>query len=83
MSDKKNKGWPRVATLGKKPDGKYYLVVDKDVTLKKGTFLYAEKPADKIDRLASAGHITEEEAEERKARVPKSVVMNFLLPDRE
>lgn len=73
--------WLKVGQILTKKDGNGYNVkIDADVTLKKGTYLQVTKPQDEIQRLVANGIITEEQGEERLAKIPDFVKFNLILP---
>lgn len=73
--------WLDVGTvLRKKDGGGSYIRIKENVSLKKDTILQVQDPREKLDRLAEAGHMSPDEAEERKARIPDFVLFDIVLP---
>lgn len=73
MSEKKEYKRPAnyVGYISKSQSGLVLLTVEQDIELKKGDKLIQKKPADAIDGLVQNGYITEDQAEERKAKIPE------------
>lgn len=61
----------RVGYVSKSESGNSIITVEQDITLKAGQKIILTKPADNIDRLLKNGYLTEEQAEDRKSKVPK------------
>jgi hypothetical protein len=78
MSAKK---WETVGSMRQKDESKgggYYLKVEKDIPA--GSFIQLQRPADKINKLVELGHLTQEQAEERLAKIPDFVKFDLVLP---
>ena len=89
---------PAAATTGKKeyqhkPDhvgylkesekGNQILVVEQDITLSKGDKIILKSTTDEVDSLVRNGFINEEQAEERKAKIPEwKLAVAKVLPKR-
>lgn len=77
---KKSK-WLEVGAVLRKKEGEgSYIKIKTDVRLTEGTILQVSDPREKYDRLVKSGHMSEEEAEESKARVPDFVLFDIVLP---
>jgi len=62
--------WTKVGTIRKSKKGGLYLKIDADVTLKKDEVLNMQDPRKKLDDSVAAGRLTEEKAEEIRAKIP-------------
>lgn len=77
--------WLTVGTMSlKKPkEGsskkEYNFLVKEDITLKKGQYLTVQDPRETIKILLAKGFITEEQAQERLAKIPDWVKFDFVL----
>lgn len=79
-SGKKSK-WLEVGTIFERKDGSgFFLSVKSDVDLTEGQILNLQTPEEKINRLVAAGHLTEEEGQERLEKVPATVKFEVVLP---
>jgi len=63
-----------IGDLCKGKDGKEYIKVVQDITLKAGQYINLQKPSEKLDWLVSQGKITEEQREERESKIPTFVL---------
>lgn len=86
MEQRKTKSkWVTVGTMSlKKPkEGsskkEYNFLVKEDITLKKGQYLTVQDPRETVKRLLEKGILTEEQAEERLAKIPDWVRFEFVL----
>jgi hypothetical protein len=59
-----------VGYISKTKTGKSMITVDQDFVLKKGDKLFISKPQDTVDSLVANGILTEEQGEQRKAKIP-------------
>lgn len=78
---KNNSGWITVGTLTTKKDqskGKYTFKVGADVTLKQGEYLVVQDPRERLKNLLTEGKISEEQYEERLAKIPDFVKFEFV-----
>ena len=62
--------WTNVGSIRKSKDGKLYIKVATDVTLKKDSALQIQDPRKKLDESVTAGRLTPEKAEEMKNKIP-------------
>lgn len=86
MSEKKVYKQPknRVGYVSKTKSGKNKITVEQDFTLKAGQTLIFNTPSENIDSLVKGGFISEDQGEERKAKVPEWKKFEVdLLPDRD
>lgn len=60
-----------VGYVSKSKAGNVMITIEQGLTLNAGDKLMQKKPADVIDSLVEAGYLTEEQAEQRKAKVPE------------
>lgn len=76
------KTFKRVGQMLLSKGGRYYLKFENQenepITIESGDALMLQKPADQIDRLVEAGKITEQEAAEKKEKVPAFVKFNVI-----
>lgn len=80
MSNDTDSKWLKVGAVLKGKKGGYYLRVDESIKLKKGDNLTLRTPSEGLDGLVAAGHLDEEKAEERKAKIPKYIKYDVLRP---
>jgi len=74
MSEQKKKSkYTVVGEVRKGKDDKFYLKATSDITLKKGESLSLRKPDEKYDVFVKLGKMEEDEAEERKAKIPSYI----------
>lgn len=73
MEEKKTFKLPvnHVGYISKSKAGNSMITIEQDIVLKKGDKLSIKKPAEAIEGLLQRGFITEEQAEERIARIPE------------
>ena len=62
-----------IGDLCKGKDGKLYIKVVQDITLKTGQYINLQSPTEKLDWLVANGKITEEQREERESKIPDFV----------
>ena len=72
--------WKKVGSVRKSKEGKTYIKIDADVTLKKGSMLQVQDPRRKLDEAVAAGRMTAERAEEIKAKIPDYIKQELVLP---
>ena len=60
-----------VGYISKSKAGNSMITIEQDMVLKKGDKLSIKKPSEAIEGLLQRGFITEEQAEERIARIPE------------
>lgn len=73
------KKWLKVGSMLAKKDGDgYYLKIEADIPA--GCILRMEKPADRLNRLAEKGIISQDEADEKAAKIPDFVKFELILP---
>lgn len=77
--------WTKVGSLRKsKHNGAFYIQVDGDVSLKKGTTLSVQDPRKKLQESVEAGRLTQERADEMLAKIPEYIRYEiFVTPPRE
>lgn len=74
-----SKKWQNVGSMRKGKEGdSYYIKVDQDI--KAGSVVRCERPAERIQRLADLGKITQDEANEKIQKVPDFVKFDLILP---
>lgn len=77
--------WVTVGTMSlkKQKEGsskkEYNFLVKEDIVLKKGQYLTVQDPRETVRRLLEKGFLTEEQAEERLAKIPDWVKFEFVL----
>lgn len=79
-SPSKKTAWPKVGQMLLSQKGSYYVKFDQDVTIKAGETLMLRKPADEIASLVANGHLDQEKADERLAKIPDFVKFNVIKP---
>jgi hypothetical protein len=68
--------WKKVASVNDSKYGGYTLKIEADCELREGEYLTMKKPVDDLNSLVEKGIITEEQAEERLAKIPDFVKYN-------
>ncbi len=72
-----------VGYLKESEKGNQILVVEQDITLSKGDKIILKAATDEVDSLVRNGFISEEQAEERKAKIPEwKLAVAKVLPKR-
>ena len=73
-----------VGYLKQSKAGNQVLVVEQDITLEKGSMIILRAPSDEAESLARNGIITEEQAQERIAKIPEwKLAVAKVLPKRD
>lgn len=67
----------RVGQVLKSKAGKTYLKFEKNVTISEGEALFISTPQEDINFLLTSGKITQQEADEKLAKVPGFVLYNI------
>lgn len=75
-----SKEWKKVGSIRKSKDGKLYMKVDMDVTLKTGESLQIRDPRKSLDEAVSAGRLSAEKAEEYKSKIPEFIRHEIIKP---
>lgn len=71
--------WTKVGTLRKSKKGGTYMKIDTDVSLKKDDILNVQDPRKKLDESVEAGRLTEEKADEIRAKIPDYIMREVYL----
>lgn len=82
MVEKKN-AWKQVGSVRMSQKGKLYIKLDDVSTFEDGMALQIEKPEDKLRRLHELGHLTDEQLEERLAKVPDFIRYEISQPPKD
>lgn len=69
--------WKNVGTLRKSKKGGLYLKITE--AIESGASITLRKPQDSIEALLTRGFITEEQAEERLAKIPEYIKYELLV----
>jgi hypothetical protein len=69
--------WEQVGSIRKGEDGSLYMKVEKDIPA--GRSVQLKKPVDEIQRKVQMGWITQDEANERIAKVPEYIKFDLYL----
>lgn len=72
--------WKKVGTMRKNDKGNTYIKIDEDITLPKGTVLQVQDPRKKLDEAVKANRMSEEKAEEIRAKIPEWLIREIVLP---
>jgi hypothetical protein len=72
--------WKPVGEILKSKAGKLYVKFKEDFTVEAGSTLMIQDPRVNIQEGVTAGRMTEEQAEERLAKIPEFVRYNLILP---
>jgi hypothetical protein len=73
-----------VGYLKQSKAGNQVLVVEQDITLEKGSMIILRAPSDEAESLARNGIISEEQAQERIAKIPEwKLAVAKVLPKRD
>jgi hypothetical protein len=76
----KSGGWPKVGSLRKSKEGKLYLKFDAGVSVAEGGVLSLQDPRKRLDSLVESGKMSEEKAEELKAKIPEYIRYEVFQP---
>lgn len=73
-----------VGYLKESEKGFQILVVEQNIQLSKGDKIILKAPQDEVDSLQAAGYLTEEQAEDRKSKIPEwKLAVAKVLPKRD
>jgi hypothetical protein len=72
--------WLNVGEILVSKKNSLYVKIKQDVTLPAGTQLMIQDPRVKVQEAVDAGRLTEEQGEERLAKIPSFVKYNLVLP---
>ncbi len=71
--------WNKIGTVRKSKKGSLYIKVESDVALKKDAMLTLQDPRKKLDESVASGRLTEEKAEEFRAKIPDYIRQEIYL----
>jgi len=71
--------WKNVGSLRKSQKGGLYIKLTADLNLKTGSTLQLQDPRKSLDSAVAAGRMSEEKAEEIKAKIPEYVKYDIAL----
>ena len=78
-----NQTWTKLGTLRKAKDSSKdnYIVIDKGVNLNltENMILSVQDPRKKLDKSVAAGRLTQEKADEIKAKIPDYIIREIYL----
>jgi hypothetical protein len=80
----KNNQWKTVGSLRKSQKGSFYIKINDDVTLTKGSSLQLRDPRKGLDEAVAAGRLSQEKADSIREKIPDYVKYDVILaPDKE
>lgn len=79
QKEKKMAKWNKVGAVKKSPKGNSYIQFDKDVSFTKSDFLQLRDPKDGLNNLLQSGKITEDQYQERLAKIEGWLVRELFL----
>lgn len=71
--------WTKVGSLRKSQKGGLYIKVDTDANLKKGDALQLKDPRKGLDEAVANGRMSQEKADELKAKIPDYIRYEVTL----
>lgn len=76
-----SKKWTKIGAIlkSKNNNNGFYIKIDQDVSLKKGTYVTVKNPRETVEELLSKGVLTEEQAQERLQKIPDWVKYELIV----
>lgn len=72
--------WKSVGSVRKSKNGNFYLKFNQAVTLGADESLLLQDPRKKLDDAVASGRLSEEAAEEKKAKIPEYIEFDIVQP---
>lgn len=79
-SAKKGSSWLTVGEILVSKAGSPYIKFKEDFEVKQGMTLTMQDPRTRLEEAVAAGRMTEEQAQERAAKIPEFVKYSLVLP---
>jgi hypothetical protein len=73
--------WKKVGSIRKSKKGNLYIKFDSDVTMTKDSVLQIQNPRDKVQALMKSGKLSEQEGNERLAKIHEYIRQEIYLVD--
>lgn len=74
-----NTAWKKLGSLRKSDKGSLYIKIDEEITLTKGLNLQLFDPRKSLDKAVANGKMSQEQAEERKAKIKEYIRYEIFL----